>query len=212
MLEQRSQSLRKIRHGANLVVDHPHPDDDVADQLSFGAVAEAAIIRQLVDFADIVQNDAREQQVDVDIAIMGSQEFRDRAHGQHMLDKPSEEGVMNAFGGRRDFEAARDFGIVHEAFEKRAQRSASDASDDAPQLGEHFLRVARGCREEIGLIHRFERLLREFVNGQLQPSLMNLQQAADFQEIVAIEGVHHFGGVIPHSGVDIARAVAEGKR
>ena len=76
---------------------------------------------------------------------------------------------------------------------------------------EHLLRVAGGSGEEIGLVDGFERLLGKLVNGELQPSLMNLQQAADFQEIVAVEGVHHFGGVIPHPGIDVAGAVAEGK-
>ena len=134
VLQQRSQSLREVRYGADLVIDHPDPDDDVADQLTFGAVAEAAIIRELVDLADVVQDDTGEQQVEVDVAVVRSEQFRDRAHGQHMLDESAEEGMMNVFGRRRDLEAAGDFRIVDKAFEKRAQRSASDAGDDAAQF------------------------------------------------------------------------------
>ena len=63
--------------------------------------------------------------------------------------------------------------------------------------------------KEVGLINRIERLFQKFMNRQLQTALMHLEQAAYFQEIVAIEGVHHFRGVVPHTGVNFACAVAQ---
>ncbi len=46
------------------------------------------------------------------------------------------------------------------------------------------------------------------VDGKLRPVLKNLQQPLDLDEIVALEGVHHFGDVVPHLGVHLAGPVA----
>ncbi len=50
------------------------------------------------------------------------------------------------------------------------------------------------------------------MNGELRPVLEDLEQAFHFDEVVAIEGVHDLGDVVPHLGVEVARAVAEEER
>ena len=45
-----------------------------------------------------------------------------------------------------------------------------------------------------------------------RPVLENLQQPFHFDEVVALESVHHFGDVVPHLGVHVAGAVAQQQR
>ena len=52
----------------------------------------------------------------------------------------------------------------------------------------------------------------QLVNGELRAVLINLDQALHPHEVVAIEGVHHLGDVVPHLGVDVAGAVAQDQR
>ena len=59
VLQESSQALREIRDGADLVIDHPHADGDMTEQLTFRAVAEAAIVCEFVNFADIVRESRR---------------------------------------------------------------------------------------------------------------------------------------------------------
>ncbi len=56
----------KLRKRSQLVGDHPHRDQHMAEQLAFGRVGEAAVIAQLVNLADIVQHGAGDQQIEVD--------------------------------------------------------------------------------------------------------------------------------------------------
>ena len=63
VLHQRAQQRRKIGQAAQLVGHHPHADRHVAEQLAFVGVRKAALVVQLVDLADIVQDHAGEQQV-----------------------------------------------------------------------------------------------------------------------------------------------------
>ena len=66
-----------------------------------------------------------------------------------------------------------------------------------------------GSRKKIGEIHVRIQHARHLVDRHLQPVLEDLQQAFHLDEIVALEGVHHFDDVVPHLGVHLAGAVAE---
>jgi hypothetical protein len=63
MLHQHSQPGREIRNFTDFVCQDFQADHDVTEQLTFRAVREAALVRQLFDLADVMQNRARENKV-----------------------------------------------------------------------------------------------------------------------------------------------------
>ena len=60
----------------DLGLQHLQLDDHVPKQLSAIGVAEAARIAELADLPEVMQDHAGEQQVVVDIGIMGRRKFR----------------------------------------------------------------------------------------------------------------------------------------
>ena len=65
------------------------------------AVAEAAVVVQFVDLADVVQHHAGEQQVEIDHAVVRRGERGQAAQREHVLDQSAEIRMMNLLGGRR---------------------------------------------------------------------------------------------------------------
>ena len=81
MLYQSSQLRRKVRKALKFVVQESQADDDVAQQLAFGTVAETAVVGEFSDLANIVQDRAGQQQIQVDEFIMrghGAAQIADR--------------------------------------------------------------------------------------------------------------------------------------
>ena len=70
VLHQHAQLGRKIGQPLQLLVQQAQADHDVAQQLPFRAVAEAAVVGQFGHLADVVQNHAGEQQIEIDVAIV----------------------------------------------------------------------------------------------------------------------------------------------
>ena len=64
-------------------------------QLAFGGVAEAALVAQLVDLADIVQHHAGQQQVEIDEFVMAGGQFRQRRATKDVLDQTAPKSMMN---------------------------------------------------------------------------------------------------------------------
>jgi hypothetical protein len=88
-----------------LLSDHLHAHDEVSDELSFVGVGESAVIRELVDLADVVEEDAGEQQVAIQLGV----EFRDPAGDVQEVDDVFDQTalvcvvVLDAGGCHREF-------------------------------------------------------------------------------------------------------------
>ena len=52
----------------------------------------------------------------------------------------------------------------------------------------------------------------QFVDGELRPVVVKLHQPFDLDEIVAVERLDDLRDVVPHLGVDLARAVGKDQR
>ena len=97
----------QVRHLRRLLVQHLHADDEVADQLALVGVAEDAAVAQLADLADVVQEDAHQQQVAVQLGIERQQAVGRVEQGDDVLQQAAEVGVMVADAGRHLAEIAR---------------------------------------------------------------------------------------------------------
>ena len=69
-------SSGKIRDMRDFLVQHLQLDDHVPEQLALGRVSERPGVGQLVDLADVVQEDAGEQQVAIDHRIVAHRSGR----------------------------------------------------------------------------------------------------------------------------------------
>src|SRR5476649_1313161 len=112
VLHQGAQQRRKIGQGAQAVAYHAHGNRNVSDQLAFIRVGKAALVIQLVDFSNVVQNDARGQQVEVDDWIVRRGQAGQAANRQHVFDQSAQKRVMDLLGGGRTAIAAGHVRVV----------------------------------------------------------------------------------------------------
>ena len=84
-----------------LVLHHADAHHDVAQQLPLGCVAEAALVTQFVDLADVVQDRAGQQQVGIDVLVVRPRELGQlrRATIRARSGRPDRRG--GPLGGRR---------------------------------------------------------------------------------------------------------------
>src|SRR5438270_730575 len=87
MLQQCPQLGREVRKARQLFVQHLQSDIDVSQKLPVRAVAETALVGQLRNLADIMQNRASDQQVQIDIAVVAGCKTAKLAHRKHMFDE-----------------------------------------------------------------------------------------------------------------------------
>src|ERR1039458_8171033 len=120
--------------------------------------------------------------------------------------------MMDLLSGRRHTIAPRDVLVVQQGGRQLMQVRIRDRRGEPAQFPPHLLGIARGGREVIGEIHLAVVQLVDGVQSQLRPVVEDLDQSLDLDEVVALEGLHDFGDVIPHFGVQLAGAVAELER
>src|SRR6266576_2873912 len=70
VLHQQRQLCREIRNRGNLLVDQLDFHDQMAQELARVGVIDRSLKGKLVDFADVVQKAAYQQEIDVDAAIV----------------------------------------------------------------------------------------------------------------------------------------------
>src|SRR6195256_1797608 len=99
VLEERAQLRRKIGYKSQLVRHNAEADHHVAQELAFGRVSKTPVVAQFIDFADVVQHGAREQEVKIN-AIMLCSKPRQLAQREHVLEQTTEPCMMNLLCGR----------------------------------------------------------------------------------------------------------------
>ncbi len=72
---------------------------DVAQQRAFDGVVEADLPAQFADFADVVQDDAGEQQVAIEDGVVGGDAVGQSEQTDHVLQQAAEPGVVELPGG-----------------------------------------------------------------------------------------------------------------
>jgi hypothetical protein len=212
VFHQHAELGREIGKALQFIVQEPQANNNVAQQLTLGAVTEAAIVSEFGHLADIVQNRTRQQKIEVDITVVRGGDAAQIADREHMLNQAAQIRMVYVLGGGRNAIHASQRFVVQERLQQGAQVGILNAGDNTAQLGEHFRRVARGSRKVIGEIHIGIHHAYHFVDGELWAILKNLQQAFDFHKIVALEGIDHIGDVVPHLGVHFAGPVAQQQR
>ena len=146
-------------------------------------IAETARVAQLLDLADVVQDHARQQQIEIDIGIMRGRQFRQVAQRQHVLDQ-SRPARRDAPIWPPEPSETRAPSARHETSPRsNAFRCGLPIACDPPaQLPEHLVAIALRSRKVIAEIDFGVRNPRDFVHGELRPVLKNLVQTLDANE------------------------------
>ena len=67
----RERLARQLGAPLDLLREHLHAHDQVPDELALVGVGEGPVVGQLVDLADVVEEDAGQEQVAVDLGVEG---------------------------------------------------------------------------------------------------------------------------------------------
>ena len=184
-------------------------DHDVAKQLAFSRVSKAARERELLDFTDVVQHGARKSEVEIDLFIVRGGHTAERANREDVFEESATAGVMDCLSGRSDFVEPSYFGVAEDGFEKGFEMRILNSRNYAEQFGEHLVEISVGAGEVIGEIDLMIFQAAKPVNRKLRAVLKDLNETFDSDEVVAFEGIHHFGDVVPHLGFELAGAVGQ---
>ncbi len=89
-------------------------NDHVPEQLAARGVRKRAMIRKLVNFANIVQKGPGEQQVAVDLGIIAADDITGAEERDNVVEESADVSMMQTLGSRGIAVGLGDFGIGHE--------------------------------------------------------------------------------------------------
>src|SRR6185312_17180297 len=84
----------EVRDQSDLLVQHFQLDNHVPEKLPFGGIGKRALIAELVDLSNIVQEGSGEQQVAIDLRIQGSDRVAKPHQRDHVLKQPADKGMV----------------------------------------------------------------------------------------------------------------------
>ena len=114
MWERRSPGNPGI--AAARLVNGQHAQRDVPDEVAVAGVARGDVVLELVEFPDVVQQGARNHEIDVRV-VCGGQKAPGVCHLEHVLEEAAAIGVVH--GHRRRPHAQPGFACVDHAVEQR---------------------------------------------------------------------------------------------
>ena len=156
-----------------------------------------------------MQDYAGDEEIEIDGSVVGGRQFSQAAERQHVIEQAAPISVVNGLGGGCDFIALGDSRIVQKRVKQGADVVVRKACDGGAQFEPHLFGIARGGGEKVAEFHLAVFHRADLVDGELGPVVVDLEQAFDLDEIVTIEGIHDFGDVVPHFGVELAGAIRQ---
>src|SRR6202142_172294 len=187
-------------------------DDHVPEQLAACRVGEGAIIGELVNLADIVQKSAGKQQVTIDLRIVLAHQVAGTEKRDHVIEQSADISMVQSLGGGSIAVGFGNVGVSHEGFDQRPEMGVLKRSDEGCQGLPEFADVFGGFWQVVREVNLRLSQTAKFVNGDLEPVLIFVEQALDLEEIVLLEGVDGVLDVIPHLGFNLAGTITEGQR
>src|ERR1700730_13495915 len=133
VLNQCLERVRETWHLNELRLQHLQFDDHVPKQLTPRTVGKGAIVSELVDLADIMQEGAGEQQITVHLRIVAAHEVAGVAQRDDVLKQAADERMMQGLGGGRIAVSFGAFRIGHASLNQRLEMGVLESSDEARQ-------------------------------------------------------------------------------
>jgi hypothetical protein len=150
-----------------LLVEHLDADDQVPDQLALVAVAKRALVGQFAQFADIMEEEAHQEEVAVELRVQRRDAVGGIEQSDGVFQQPADVGVVDAHPGRGLAQPGRQVVVHQEALRQRAQVGAVELAQQLPQALEELADVLVGVRQEVGEIDLFRRDAVDLVQDHL---------------------------------------------
>src|SRR5579864_8327984 len=114
----------------------------MAEKLALGGVREGAVVSEFVNLADVVQEDAGEEKVAVDLRIVRAHQVAGAEQRHDVVEQASDIRVVKRFCGGGIAVGGGDFGIGHEGLDQRLEmrilKSGDEGGQDLPELADVF--------------------------------------------------------------------------
>ncbi len=211
MLNDDLQIRRKSFDGVHGLGNRFQFHNDVAEELAFDGVTDSAFIAKFVKLPDIMQNRGGQQQINVELGIMGSDLLCEAAQADDVFEQAAKISVVHDLRGGSALVTRGEAGIGNNSGHQLFEPGISDGSRVFQKLGVELVDVFPGVREKIGQVDLLRLCEADLLKRKLRPVAVNLDARLDFDEIVAADVFHRGVKLIPHACFDGAAAVAEFK-
>ena len=208
------QDLERRGEAGNLLqlgVQQFELDDEVAQQLALGGVAERAGIAQLANLSDVMQEGAGEQQVPVDERIVAGHQVAGAEQRYHVVEQSADACVVHRLGRGRVAIVAGNLRIGHEQLQQTAQVGLPNGGDELAERLPEFIDILRCFGKVIGEVDLGGVHLADLVNRELPALVVLVDQSLDLDDVVLLEVIGALLDVVPHLGLDGSGAVHQGE-
>ncbi|MFO0973427.1 MAG: hypothetical protein U1A27_08330 [Phycisphaerae bacterium] len=180
------------------------------------AVAEAGAVGELGGLADVVQEDAGEDEVATDLGVAaGGIVFRAEDEAgeleevERVFEQAAEVGVVHVDGGGGGAEGVGDFLVFDEGLDEQQQVAIADGAEDGEHALPHLVDVELGAGDELAQLHLAGRHGAQAVDDELQRAFVVFAAAADANEAALGQAVVLGLGGLPDARKELAGAVGE---
>ncbi len=213
-------------HAPGLLVDPLRGHDQVADQPSLVGVLDAALVAELADLAQVVEEGAGHEQVAVELRVLIGDPVGELDAGHGVLEQPSRVGVVHALRGGRAAQAGDQVVVGQEGLHEFLHVDVGDGLDEADQLGpgrvggivgRSLLRLARLGRRHPGEVGGVDPGdggidLDDRLEAELRLALEGADGALDLDQVLLLEEGRELLDTVEGAGLDLPRAVHQGGR
>src|SRR5205085_5184953 len=133
-------------------------------------------VRKLVNFADVVQERAGEQQVAINLGIVVAEQIARAEERDYVLEQSADEGVVQGLGGGSGLVGGGDFGVGHEGFDQSFEVRVLEAGDKGGESLPELFDVFGGFGKIIGEVGFGFFHPPQLVNGELPAVVVPIEQ------------------------------------
>jgi hypothetical protein len=170
---------------------------------------DSPVVAQLADLADVVQENAHEEQIAVQLRIEADEAVAGVEERGDVLEQTADVGVVVANAGRRPAEAMHELVVHEETLGQGAQVRVAQLHQGAAEPVEQLADVLLGVRQEVGQVDLLGFHPLQVGQDHLQGALEELHLALDEQEVADVERAEQVLAGVPQPGVHGPAAVAD---
>src|SRR5208282_2201506 len=152
VLEQNLKLRREAGQPGKLGLQQFEFDDHVSEQLAARGVGKRAVVGQLLDLADVMQEGSGQNQIAIDLGIVPAEEIAGAEQGYDVIEQSADVGMMKRLGGRGIAVALGNLGVCHEELDQRLEVRILKARDKLGQGAPEFTDILIGFGKVVGVV------------------------------------------------------------
>src|SRR5208283_823219 len=184
VLDQGLELVGEAGDESELGLQHLQLDDHVAEQLATVGIGERAVVGELVNLADVVEECAGEKKIAVDLGIVPAKQIAGAEQRDDVIEQAANVGVMEGLGGWSVAVSGGNFRVGHEGLHQRLEMRILDRGDEVAQGLPELVNVFGGLGKIVGEVNLGFTQLAQLVDGELEAVLVLVDQTLDFEEVI----------------------------